>query len=1047
MISRYMMLSLLGLFFMCSSGARAAAPVFADDFSTSALLAEQWKLGPAARWSINDGVLSVSLGGSAYATPTIASVDGAVEISARVKCLDFGTKGGWCGIKVRGILFTLQPAGFWYVYNVTGQKRASGGIETTNPPVVGRWYNFKIIERDNHYTWFVDGRKVANFVEPNKIKGKKDAFSLATSGPATAYDNITITPLPDNDNSSPNVIRNASFEIVPDHVPTYWKPWSISTVPPEVFWKKWRMDETDAYDGKLSLRIESDKKNGVGFFSHDNRMAVGQPCTFSVYLKASKPNFKAELRYWEFLGKWSKKPIVVGTEWKRYSFTLDNPEKMKVRAGLQIWDTGVLWADAAQIEEGTNATPFRISVQDEAEHDGAVAALKTCKPITLMQSDVAPLMDGKLDDTVWGDAKVWPLSATGSDALVQPTDSYMLLVSNVLYVGMRCYDDTIDDLKMTVTNHDSMVFQDDCIEMFLDTNHDKATYYHLAANALGTRFDTGPGNNLEWNRDWMVKTFIGDKFWSVEIAIPLSSMDITPLTSSEWGINLCRAYQKKQEFSSTAITLGLNFHCPEQFPILKWSAGAFTERMIYPQKWKLKKDSNGTLHLVGNVVNRTGRDQNIIISGKIAGAGWVVSNVTISAESNAVIDKKLPVVKIKGNEILVEAVIKDISTKGVLREYSEILPVVSSVKNVVKKKTIGNDYTAGVVPIDPDRRCIMVDGQPFFVLAPLVGVFAHTSTREHTDLIVNHYADNGFRSIMLVAKIDRSWCDTAWSNFFASCQARNVKVIVWPGGFRDVAPEIHKKFINKWKNNPALLAWLPVDEPELYATPEQTQNMIALYKETDPNHPVFMNNTHMGIPSRYAGLPGDIISIDDYLTNREGRKVKEIVRQVDMMNKAAIPSHRPVWMFISGNNLHNHTREPTGGEQIAQTYGCAIAGASGLTYFLGGPANKDDWFAMRQVNHELMILAPVLLSAESAPSVVCSMPNIRFTTKRVGAFVYIIAVNLEDKADNNVRFDVPGLSEKNAVVLFEDRAIEMKNGIIADNFNKHERHVYRVKLK
>ena len=1040
-------MTIAAMMLMIVSVAGAAAPIFSDDFSTSALLAEQWKLSPSERWKISDGVLSVSAAGSAYASPMISPVSGPVEVTCRVKNLGFNNKGGWCGIKVRGILFTLQPAGFWHVYNIDGQKRASGGIKTTNPPVVGRWYDFKIIQQGNSYTWFVDGRKVADFIEPNKIKDKASTMSLATSGPSIAYDNVSITPLPIDKNSSPNLIRNSSFEVVPDHVPTYWKPWAISTVPPEIFWKKWRVDDTEAYDGKKSLRVEARGGKGCGFFSHNNRMAVGEPCTYSVYLKADRPKLKAELVYWEFLGNWSKKPIVIGTEWKRYSLTLDNPEKMQVRCGLRIWTDGVAWADAAQIESGTNVTPYRLASLDtkmSAEDNAVITEPAVCD---LKQSKVAPKLDGKLDDSVWNDAaKVWPLVSTGNDEAVAPTDAYMLLADNTLYIGMRCYDDYINDLKTDITQHDGMVFSDDSVEIFLDTNRDKTDYYHLAVNAMGTRFDTGPGKNLMWNRNWTAKTFIGNKFWSVEIAIPLSSMDVTPLISSEWGVNLCRGYHKKEEFSSTAIVPGsLNFHCPERYSVLKWPAGAFAERMIYPQDLKLLKKSDGTLNLSGSIVNHTGRKLSVTISGEIADTSFEIPNISISNRDNASIGKTLTGEDIKSNEVFVKAIIREAATKNILREYSSMLPVISSAENIATVKTDWTDYTAGVVPVDPDRRCIMVDGQPFFVLAPLLSLNSLT-TRQNTDLAVNHHADNGFRSIMVVSKIEQPWCDAAWSNIFASCQSRGMKIVAWPGGFRDVEPEIHEKFIKKWRDNPALLAWLPVDEPELYATVEQTQKMIALYKEADPNHPVFMNNTHMGIPSRFAGLPGDIISIDDYLTNREGRKVKEIVRQVDMMNKAAIPSHRPVWMFISGNNLHNHTREPTAGEQVAQTYGCAIAGASGLTYFLGGPAGKEDWFAMRKVNREIMDLGPVFLSVESAPAVICSTPDIRFTTKRLGSSVYLLAVNLENSAHDEVRFELSGLSGGNAVVLFEDRMVDIDSGIIADKFGPHERHVYRVEM-
>jgi hypothetical protein len=728
------------------NAAAAAAPVFSDDFGVTALLAEKWKLNGAGDWKVVDGCLQTTAAGkTCTATPFAPKPAGPIEVRCRVKVLEFGPKGGWAGVIMRGIHFTLQPHGFWHVYRIAGQKRSMGGIKTTESPPLGRWFEFRIVHKSDLYQWFVDGQPVAQFREPNELINSGESLVLATSGPRAAYDDVSIAPLGDSGPISPNFLRNASFEDVPDHVPLYWKPWAIAFLPPEVFWQRWRTETEGARHGRRVLKIVGHKGGNVGFFSHDNSVAEGKPCTFAIDLKADRPALKVKLVSWVFAtGKQTASPVIeVGTNWSRHAFTFDTPAGNRLRVGVRAQDDGTLWADAAQLELGANATPFALSVFDNE-------------------------------------------SATTPTAEFKP------------------------------------------------------------------------------------------------------------------------------------------------------------------------------------------------------------------AASEPIAAEKAPPAR-------------------------------------------------GLVSIDRARRCLLVDGQPFFVSAPLIQL-GPGATTESLDLEVNHHADNGFRTLAVVGKITEKWSAAMWQRLFEQCAARNLKVIAWPGGFNKLPREQFTGFVTRWREHPALIAWLPVDEPELYATPEETAQTIAHFKELDPRHPVYVNNTTMGIPSRFAGLPGDILSIDDYLTNREGRSVREIVRQVEIMEEAARPTRRPVWIFIVGNNLHNHYREPSAGEQVAQSYGCALAGASGLLYFLANPANRQHWLALRQTNRELTSLSPVLFSKEPAPRATCSSPAIRFVVRRTGAQVCLVAVNLENQAVA-AKFQIGGLEQATGVVLFENRNVDVKSAVFTDDFAPHARHVYRFELK
>ena len=81
------------------------------------------------------------------------------------------------------------------------------------------------------------------------------------------------------------------------------------------------------------------------------------------------------------------------------------------------------------------------------------------------------------------------------------------------------------------------------------------------------------------------------------------------------------------------------------------------------------------------------------------------------------------------------------------------------------------------------------------------------------------------------------------------------------------------------KNYDHIVTHLAIDEPELYKKSEWTRAWLEKVKAFYPYAPVQMNNTVMGVPSKYADLKTDILMLDDYLTNNEGRTVESVVKK------------------------------------------------------------------------------------------------------------------------------------------------------------------------
>ncbi len=116
----------------------------------------------------------------------------------------------------------------------------------------------------------------------------------------------------------------------------------------------------------------------------------------------------------------------------------------------------------------------------------------------------------------------------------------------------------------------------DYIEVFLDTNNDRTTYYWIMVNMAGkvtTRLYPGPGEppDVNWESKVESSVKVGEDGWLVEMAIPLSTLqaEIVPGKKPAWGGNFCltrfKAHGTNDMFSSINPLLRGSFHKPGLF--------------------------------------------------------------------------------------------------------------------------------------------------------------------------------------------------------------------------------------------------------------------------------------------------------------------------------------------------------------------------------------------------------------------------------------------------------------------------------------------------
>lgn len=232
-----------------------------------------------------------------------------------------------------------------------------------------------------------------------------------------------------------------------------------------------------------------------------------------------------------------------------------------------------------------------------------------------------PDLDGRLDDPCWQQAK--PVTGftvmNRTDPAKHPSTAYVVFDDTTLYIGVRCEEPNVASIKTAKMSRDGEVCRSDCIEIMLDPTMGKNDYYHFAVNASGSVFDRactqgGYIGDTSWDAEVNARSFVGDKFWSCEVAIPFYSLGITPRVKSTWGLNICREKMDPSELSSIAEKGAFNIAA--SFVELRGMDVDFS-RYCYgigsPIAATLVKEGALNVQLDVPVLNETGQDENVLL--------------------------------------------------------------------------------------------------------------------------------------------------------------------------------------------------------------------------------------------------------------------------------------------------------------------------------------------------------------------------------------------------------------------------------------------------
>lgn len=255
--------------------------------------------------------------------------------------------------------------------------------------------------------------------------------------------------------------------------------------------------------------------------------------------------------------------------------------------------------------------------------------------------DSKPAINGKLDEAAWKSA---PWTGIFQDiegkARPQPrfqTRAKMLWDDSDFYIAMEVEE---PDVWGTLKERDSVVYNDNDVEVFIDPDGDTHNYYELEVNPLGTVFDLmlvqpyrdGGPPIIAWDIAGLrlgidVNGTVNqpddrDQGWTIEMAIPWKILKEAapgrrpPKPGDQWRINFSRVewqvenkngrYEKRLD-PATGKPLpcdnwvwspqgAVDMHMPERWGYVKFSgiaSGAGTESFVEDRnervKWALRR--------------------------------------------------------------------------------------------------------------------------------------------------------------------------------------------------------------------------------------------------------------------------------------------------------------------------------------------------------------------------------------------------------------------------------------------------------------------------
>jgi len=169
-------------------------------------------------------------------------------------------------------------------------------------------------------------------------------------------------------------------------------------------------------------------------------------------------------------------------------------------------------------------------------------------------------LDGRLDEPAWAHTQ-----SIGRLTMTEPVEGgvptctttvWVLADATALIIGIRAQDPEPDRITSFAIARDADLDDEDHVTVVIDPFLDGRSGYVFSVNPRGARFDAlvserGEEEDERWDGIWEAATSRDASGWSIEIRIPVQSIDFTPGLTA-WGFNVERRVARRQEVSRWA---------------------------------------------------------------------------------------------------------------------------------------------------------------------------------------------------------------------------------------------------------------------------------------------------------------------------------------------------------------------------------------------------------------------------------------------------------------------------------------------------------------
>ncbi len=197
-----------------------------------------------------------------------------------------------------------------------------------------------------------------------------------------------------------------------------------------------------------------------------------------------------------------------------------------------------------------------LSVLSVALAQEASATAGAEKQFRIARLEVAPRIDGRLDESVWEEATlISDLHQVEPMEFAEPgerTEIRVFYTRDALYVGARMYQDPARiTANIQKQGADVAVYEDDWFGFDIDPWHAQRNGYFFIVNANGVRWDGSfkniSGFDHDWSGIWNAEARRDSQGWTAEFELPFNAVSFDPDTDT-WGLNFERRIARTSEY-------------------------------------------------------------------------------------------------------------------------------------------------------------------------------------------------------------------------------------------------------------------------------------------------------------------------------------------------------------------------------------------------------------------------------------------------------------------------------------------------------------------